>query len=167
MPSKQLGVHSIPRILPTLELLPTVLTLNVKVAGSVIRDNIRKHTPKRTWFMYGRCKIISLHMTKFTGRVRVGWQKRDFPRGKFYAVWVGEGTGIWGEGHKQITGKKSTTGRTPVLRYQYSGGWSTKKSIKGIQPRKMLEKGYQSSIGEVMFLMSRTTFNFFKVSKRA
>jgi hypothetical protein len=133
----------------------------------VIREGIRKHTPKRSWFMYGKCKVISMRMTRFTGRVRVGWQRRDFPRAKFYAVWIGEGTGLYGEGHKRIAGKTMKKGRQRFIRYQYNGKWVSMKSTKGIQPRKMLEKGYQSSIDDVMLLTSRTTFNFFRVAKRA
>jgi hypothetical protein len=165
MPKKLLGVHQITPTFPRFELLAPVLLLNIKVVGGFIRDSIRKHTPKRTWFMYSKCKIISLRMMKFTGRVRVGWKKSDFPRGKFYAVWVGEGTGIHGSLRRRITGKFKG-GKKGVLRYQHPGGWASMKSIKGIQPRRMLEKGYKSSIPDIMTLMSRTAFNFFRVEKR-
>lgn len=166
MPKQLLGAHQLGMNFPRFKLLPPILLLNIKVAGGFIRDSIRKHTPKRTWFMYSKCKVISMRVTKNTGRVRVGWKKSDFPRGKFYAVWVGEGTGLHGAAHRRITGK-SKKNKTHVLRYQHPGGWATMKSIKGIQPRRMLEKGYKSSIDDIMLLMSRTTFGFFRVEKRA
>jgi len=167
MAKEILGVHKVPPILPRFDLLPGILALNVKVMGGLIREGIRKHTPKRSWLMHGRCKIISMRMTRFTGRIRVGWQKRDFPRGKFYAVWVGEGTGLYGSAHKRIMGKKAAKGRQPMIRYPYSGRWVTMKSIKGMKPRNMLEKGYESSIDDVMLLVSRTVFSFFTVAKHA
>lgn len=165
MPKALLGTHQITPGFPRFELLPSILALNIKVAGGEILQNIRKNTPKRTWLMYSKCKIISMRMTKFTGRVRVGWKKSDFPRGKFYAVWVGEGTGVHASSgsRKVITAK-----RKKFLRYEYSSGkWATMKSVKGIKPRLMLEKGYLDSIDDIMTLMSRTTFGFFRVEKRA
>lgn len=167
MAKELLGVHKIPPIAPNFGLLPGMLALNVKVMGGFIREGIREHTPKRSWLMHGKCKIISMRMTKFTGRVRVGWQKRDFPRGKFYAVWVGEGTGIYGDRHQRIVGKRAKGGRQPMIRYPYAGKWVSMKSTKGIKPRKMLEKGYASSIDDIMRLMTKTTFSFFAVTKRA
>lgn len=167
MPNTPLGTHRTAPMFPRFDTLPMTMIANIKFMGDIIRDNIRQHTPKRTWYMYGRCKVISTRVTRYTGRVRVGWKKSDFPRGKFYAVWVGEGTGVHGDRHRRITSKKAKKGKKPFIRYQYKGDWVTKKSTEGIKPREMLELGYGSSVAEIMQLASRTAFTFFRVSKRA
>lgn len=138
----------------------------MRIIGSEFRDGIRHYTPRREWLLYRKCKVVSHRQTAWTARVRIGWVKGDFPRGKFYAVWVGEGTGIHVPGGKKIVARKREN-RIPVIRYRYGGGWATLKSVRGQKPQKMLERGYAKAVPEVLFLMSRTMFRTMRVYKHA
>lgn len=128
------------------------------VCGWILQQAIRQHTPRRSGRMWLRCKVLGARFAR-GGRIKVlvGWLRRDFPRGKFYPLFLGEGTGIYGREKRVIVAKKKIGRKaiqTPVIRYQYKGSWITVKSIRGIKPRKMLEKGYRTARPQLIRALS-------------
>lgn len=130
------------------------------ICGWILQQAIRQHTPRRSGYMWLRCKVLGARFIR-GGRVKVlvGWLRRDFPRGKFYPLFLGEGTGVYGRERRRIVAKKKVRRKviqTPVLRYQYQGSWVTVKSTQGIKPRKMLEKGYRTARPQLIRALSMT-----------
>lgn len=157
---------ALPRIAFALRLSMASMGLVLKQVGSVFKDGIRRHTPRRSGKLFYKCKVIKVTSTPYTGKVSVGWLRKDFARKKFYAVYLGEGTGLYGtKTPRLITSKKKN--RVPLIRYQYKGKWVSMKSIKGIKPRHMLEKGYQEAKGEAGVLLMRTFYHTMRVQKHA
>ena len=141
------------------------LFMSIGVAGKILRQSIRRLTPKRTGFMYRSCDVFGKRVFPHRATVKVGWLRRDFPRGKFYAHFVSEGTGIYGGSHRKIIPKK--TKRSTSIRYQYHGRWVSMKSTKGIKPRKLIDRGYAEVKDEIAVLFSKTMFSYLRVYKHA
>jgi len=130
------------------------------ICGWILQQAIRQHTPRRSGYMWLRCKVLGARFVR-GGRVKVlvGWLRRDFPRGKFYPLFLGEGTGIYGRERRTIVAKKKVGRKvvqSPVIRYQYRGSWVTVKSVQGVKPRKMLEKGYRTAKPQLIRALSMT-----------
>lgn len=130
------------------------------ICGWILQQAIRQHTPRKSGYMWLRCKVLGARIVR-GGRIKVlvGWLRGDFPRGKFYPLFVGEGTGIHGSQKRRIVAKKKIGRKvvqTPTLRYQYRGGWVTVSSTQGIKPRKMLEKGYRTARPQLLRALSMT-----------
>lgn len=140
---------------------------SVRLVGYELRDGMRKHTPKKTWLMHRKCKVVSTRATSWKAYVKVGWKRGDFPRGKFYPYWVGEGTGVFGPHHRRITARKKGKVRTPMIRYSYGGGWVSLKSVSGRKPTHVLEKGLVTATPDILSLLSRTMFHTLRMHKYA
>lgn len=160
----KIDIMVLPRIAHALELSMASLGMVLGQVGSEFKNGIRKHTPRSSGKLFYKCKVIKVRTTPYTGRVSVGWLRKDFQRKKFYAVFIGEGTGIYGKPpYKVITSNK---GKKPLMRYEYKGKWVSMKSVKGIRPRHMLEKGYKEALPTAGALLMRTFYHTMRVQKR-
>jgi hypothetical protein len=149
------------------KLMEADILMSISISGRIIRDGIRAYTPTRTWNAWRKCKVIKTFATTHSARATVGWQRKDFEPGKFYPLFIGEGTGIYGPNRKAILAKAKKNVRVPLMRYQYNGRWVSSHSVRGIRPRRMLEKGYEKALPELFLMFGRTAFSYLRLYKYA
>lgn len=161
-----LDFRLLPRVQFALDLSISTLMLGLKSVGEELKAGIREHTPRGSGKLWYKCKVIRVVHTAYTGKVRVGWLRKDFERKKFYAIFVGEGTGLYSSGTpKEIAPVKKA--KRPLIRYQYKGRWVSSKTVKGQRPKHMLEKGYKTALPHIYAYMTRTFYRTMRVSKIA
>jgi len=167
MARTKLDMMALPRIVYALRLSIASMGMVLNQVGHEFQRGIRQHTPRGSGKLFYKCKVISHNATPWTGRVKVGWQRKDFARKKFYAVFIGEGTGIRGGKIGSLIRPTKSKAKVPMIRYQYKGKWVSMKSTKGIKPRKMLEKGYKEAMPAVSIMLLRTFYHSMQVYKNA
>lgn len=136
----KIDMMMLPRIAHALELSMASMGTVLRLVGREFVYGIRAHTPKASGKLQYLCKVIKWSSTPYMGKVSVGWLRKDFKRSKFYAPFLGEGTGIYStKSPKPITAKRKS--KVPMIRYEYKGKWVSMKSIKVSSLERCLRKG--------------------------
>ena len=140
----------IPNVGNAFKLGTAAIMSSIRIIGIDLRDGIRKYVPKDTWLMHRMCKILASRGTPVKAYVKVGWKRGDFPRGKFYPLFVGEGTGIYGPANSLIHAREKS--KSTLIRYQYGNGWVSLKAVYGSLLHKNPAEKYQYIRVEILIL---------------
>jgi len=148
-------LHDIERMKAVIKKAPALAAIRyiaaLKIAGNLIRVNMKKEAPRKSGVLQRSIKLSVSGMT-----AKIGPNLRDAP----YAIYVHMGTGIYGKGGRRIRPRNKQA-------LYWKGALHPVKSVKGQRANPFVDrtaKGSEVIVREVFF---RATNNLVKEIAKA